>query len=277
MNKDEKVEKANEETYSECPKCERKIRESDKECPYCQYDLVNRPKIEKQEMETYKKWCLGGLIAIVFIVIIGLSINSNNTNTTTSANTTNKTNNTSNNTKNTTTKIEKAKVTVVDFSQMSKEEIQNWCNVNKVKCSITEDYSEAIPKGAFVNQSVNANSTMYEGDKVTIVYSLGKKPTIEQQNALKKAETYSSAMHMSKSKIYDQLTSEYGEGFTAEAAQYAIDNLVADWNANALAKAKSYQTTMNMSKQRIYSQLTSEYGEGFTASEAQYAINNLED
>ena len=47
-------------------------------------------------------------------------------------------------------------------------------------------------------------------------------------------------MHMSKAGIYDQLTSEYGEQFSAEAAQYAIDNVTADWNANALEKAKSY-------------------------------------
>ena len=99
---------------------------------------------------------------------------------------------------------------------------------------------------------------------------------IEYQNALKKAETYSSIMHMSKSKIYDQLTSEYGEGFTKEAAQFAMDNLEADWKANALAKAKSYQINMNMSKKRIYDQLTSEYGEKFTKEEAQYAIDNLE-
>ena len=30
---------------------------------------------------------------------------------------------------------------------------------------------------------------------------------------------------MSPSAIYDQLVSEYGEQFTAEEAQYAIDNL----------------------------------------------------
>ena len=30
---------------------------------------------------------------------------------------------------------------------------------------------------------------------------------------------------MSKSAIYDQLISEYGEQFTAEEAQYAIDDL----------------------------------------------------
>ena len=83
-------------------------------------------------------------------------------------------------------------------------------------------------------------------------------------------------MHMSKKGIYEQLTSEYGENFPAGAAQYAIDNLDADWNANALEKAKTYQNTMNMSKQRIYEQLTSEFGEGFTAEEAQYAIDHLD-
>lgn len=44
-------------------------------------------------------------------------------------------------------------------------------------------------------------------------------------NALKKAETYYKEMSMSKSAVYDQLISEYGEQFTKEEAQYAIDNL----------------------------------------------------
>ena len=83
-------------------------------------------------------------------------------------------------------------------------------------------------------------------------------------------------MHMSKKGIYDQLASEYGEKFDADAAQYAIDNVTADWNANALAKAKEYQKTLAMSKSAIYDQLTSEYGEKFTAEEAQYAVDNLE-
>lgn len=30
---------------------------------------------------------------------------------------------------------------------------------------------------------------------------------------------------MSPARIYEQLTSEYGEGFTPDEAQYAIDNL----------------------------------------------------
>ena len=82
-------------------------------------------------------------------------------------------------------------------------------------------------------------------------------------------------MYMSKASIYNQLTSEYGEKFTPEAAQYAIDNLDADWNANALKKAESYSDTMYMSKASIYDQLISEYGEMFTPEEAQYAIDNI--
>lgn len=98
----------------------------------------------------------------------------------------------------------------------------------------------------------------------------------EYRNALHKAENYSKMMHMSKQRIYDQLTSEYGEKFDAEAAQYAIDNIKGDYLEAALKSAKNYQETMNMSKDAIYDQLTSEYGEKFTAEEAKYAIDNLD-
>ena len=97
----------------------------------------------------------------------------------------------------------------------------------------------------------------------------------EYKSALRKAKSYADTMNMSKAGIYDQLTSEYGEKFTVEAAQYAIDNITVDWKENALKKAKLYQETMSMSPAAIYDQLTSEYGEKFTAEEAQYAIDNL--
>lgn len=97
----------------------------------------------------------------------------------------------------------------------------------------------------------------------------------EYKNALRKAESYAKTMYMSKAGIYDQLTSSAGEGFTPEAAQYAIDTIQWDWNANALKKAESYQENMAMSPSAIYDQLTSSAGEKFTPEEAQYAIDNL--
>lgn len=97
----------------------------------------------------------------------------------------------------------------------------------------------------------------------------------EYRSALNKATTYANTMNMSKKGVYDQLVSDYGEKFSAEAAQYAIDNVKADWNANALAKAKTYQDTMSMSPSAIHDQLTSTAGEKFTQAEADYAIQNL--
>lgn len=97
----------------------------------------------------------------------------------------------------------------------------------------------------------------------------------EYKSALRKAKVYSDTMSMSKEGLYDQLTSEYGEKFSAEAAQYAVDNLDVNWKENALKKAKVYQETMAMSPSAIYDQLVSEYGEKFTEEEAQYAVDNL--
>lgn len=98
---------------------------------------------------------------------------------------------------------------------------------------------------------------------------------VEYASALEKADTYVNYMYMSKAGLYDQLTSEYGEQFSEEAAQYALDNVDADWKANALEKAKSYQETMSMSPEAIRDQLVSEFGEQFTQEEADYAIANL--
>ncbi len=215
---------------------------------------------EKTKKPIYKKWWFW-VIVVLLVAIIGAGGSSNNTNTSTSTNSYQKN-----------TAVE---ITVADFSTMSRDEVQAWFDTNKINGKISDEYSSSVAKGTFISQSITANTVVHEGDKITVTYSLGKEPTTEEKNALKKAESYSKTMHMSKQGIYNQLTSSV-EGFTKEAAQYAIDNIDADWNANALAKAKSYQQTMSMSKQGVYNQLTSTV-EGFTKEQAQYAIDHLDD
>lgn len=97
----------------------------------------------------------------------------------------------------------------------------------------------------------------------------------EYVSALNSAQRYSDMMHMSRAGLYDQLTSEYGGQFTEEAAQYAIENVEADWNQNALESAKNYQDSMDMSPAAIRDQLVSDYGDQFTQEEADYAVENL--
>lgn len=214
---------------------------------------------EKEQKKAIYKKVWFWIIIIVITIIIGTSQSNNTVNTST----------------NNYERNNSVEVTIVDFSTMSKEESKAWMDTNKINGKITEEYSNDIEKGKFVSQSISANTIVHQGDKITIVYSLGKEPSTEEKNALKKAETYSNSLHMSKQGIYNQLTSSI-EGFTKEAAQYAIDNIEADWNKNALEKAKSYQTSMSMSSKAIYNQLVSSV-EGFTKSEAQYAIDYLED
>ena len=87
----------------------------------------------------------------------------------------------------------------------------------------------------------------------------------EYTSALKSAELYST-MYQSKAGIYDLLTidSEYGNKYSLEAAQYAIDNLQVDYKENALKSAQVYQEILPMSPEELFEQLTSEFGNQFT-------------
>lgn len=99
----------------------------------------------------------------------------------------------------------------------------------------------------------------------------------EYKVALKKANDYLSFMPFSKQGLFDQLTSEYGEKFPADAAQYAVDNVKTDWNKNALRAAITYRNEMHMSRAGICDQLISEYGDRYSAAEAQFAVDHLPD
>lgn len=142
-----------------------------------------------------------------------------------------------------------------------------------IACSLSGGNSESEPQNSASESATSEIST-------SSVITTTEKETepdvpVEYQSALKKAQIYSDTMYMSKQGIYDQLTSEYGDKFSEEAAQYAVDNVEADWKQNALKKAETYQETMAMSPEAIRDQLTSEYGEKFTQEEADYAVENL--
>lgn len=142
---------------------------------------------------------------------------------------------------------------------------------------VAEKQAKAEQEAKAAEEQAKAEQEVKDAEEAAKKAEEGKNSvSTEYKNALKQAETYSSSMHMSKQAIYDQLTSEYGGQFPADAAQYAIDNLGADYKQNALKSAETYQSMMSMSKQDIYDQLVSEYGGQFTPEEAQYAIDNLD-
>lgn len=137
--------------------------------------------------------------------------------------------------------------------------------------------ADANPTSA-ITEAVVTQTESIESLEATIIETTTEEnvPT-EYKNALRKAQIYSDTMFMSKRGLYDQLTSDYGEQFSKDAADYAIEHVDADWNENALRKAKHYQDTLAMSPSAIRDQLVSDYGEKFTKEEADYAIAHLND
>ena len=97
----------------------------------------------------------------------------------------------------------------------------------------------------------------------------------EWEQALKSAESYLDFSAFSYDGLYQQLTSQYGEGYPADAAQYAVDTVDVDWNEEAVQSAESYLDFTSFSRDGLYQQLTSQHGEGFTPEQAQYAIDTV--
>ena len=120
---------------------------------------------------------------------------------------------------------------------------------------------------------VGADGVWKEGQANTA--SSSNDSNSEYSTALGKAKSYNSLFHMSKKRMYRQLTSDFDK-FSNDAAQYAVDHLEADYKYNALFNAKNYRKLFNMSKSRLINQLTSSI-DGFTEEEANYAINHLDD
>jgi hypothetical protein len=103
------------------------------------------------------------------------------------------------------------------------------------------------------------------------------KGTVSQQNAYRSAQSYLSLTSFSRAGLIGQLTSEYGDGFPAGDAEFAVARLEAeggvDWNAEAAEAAKSYLELTSFSRQGLIDQLTSQYGDEFTPEQAEYGVS----
>ena len=89
------------------------------------------------------------------------------------------------------------------------------------------------------------------------------------------AESYLDSGHFSKKGLFDQLTSEYGEGFAKKDATFAVNHVKANYNAEAREAAESYLDSGHFSHNSLMDQLTSEYGEQFTKAQAAQAVKSV--
>lgn len=123
-----------------------------------------------------------------------------------------------------------------------------------------------------LTENLDEGNVIAETETIVVEEESSKEDEVprELRNALKSAEAYVKILPFSKEGLYEQLIFEE---YPVDAAQYAVDNLVTDWNANALKAAIQYQDIMPMSLSGLYDQLIFE---GYTTSQSQYAIDNLD-
>lgn len=89
----------------------------------------------------------------------------------------------------------------------------------------------------------------------------------EFDNALRSAKNYLNVSAFSQQGLADQLAFE---NYSPEAAQYAVENVDADWNEQAAKKAEEYMQLTPMSRQGLVDQLQFEK---FTPEQAEYGAS----
>lgn len=138
---------------------------------------------------------------------------------------------------------------------------------------LTLTASEAGDDWIVISQQPGAGSHPAEGLELSVT-SEAPKPvyTLEQENALGAAKQYLEYSAFSRQGLIDQLSSQYGSGFSVETATWAADTVGADWNAEAIEAAKQYLDFSSFSRQGLFDQLTSQYGGQFTPDEANQAL-----
>ena len=123
----------------------------------------------------------------------------------------------------------------------------------------TKTATKAAPKAAPTSRAVPADTG-----------------TTSQQNALRSAESYISYKGFSRLGLIDQLSSEYGDGFSKADATWAVDHLDGiDWNEQAVKAGRSYLDMKGFSRSGLIQQLSSPYGDQFTKAQATHAADVL--
>jgi len=103
--------------------------------------------------------------------------------------------------------------------------------------------------------------------------------TMSQKNAVRSAQNYLDFTAFSRDGLIEQLSSEYGDGFPREDAEFAVAYLeehdMVDWYEQAVLEAQSYLELTTFSRDGLIDQLSSEYGSQFTRDQAEYAADQV--
>ena len=103
--------------------------------------------------------------------------------------------------------------------------------------------------------------------------------TLSQQNAVKTAMNYVDLMAFSRKGLIDQMSSEYGDKYLREDAEFAVsyleENNLVDWDVEAVQCAQNYLDLTAFSKDGLIDQMSSDAGDKFSRKQAEYAASQV--
>lgn len=91
-----------------------------------------------------------------------------------------------------------------------------------------------------------------------------------QRKAVRSAKSYLSFQAFSRDGLIQQLSSQYGDGYSVSDATAAVNSLSVNWNAQAVKSANQYLEMMGFSCSGLIQQLSSDAGDKYTKSQATY-------
>ncbi|GED41472.1 hypothetical protein HHA02_08010 [Cobetia marina] len=95
-----------------------------------------------------------------------------------------------------------------------------------------------------------------------------------QANAVRSAKQYLSIGGFSRSGLINQLSSDYGDGYSVADATAAVDSLDIDWYKQAVRSANQYLKLQGFSCKGLIQQLSSGAGDRYTDSQAAYGARH---
>lgn len=101
-------------------------------------------------------------------------------------------------------------------------------------------------------------------------YVLAQSLSGPQKNAVRSAKSYLDMTGFSRAGLIDQLSSEFGDGYSVADATAAVDSLSVNWNEQAVRSAQQYLSMMGFSCKGLIDQLSADAGDKYTTSQATF-------
>lgn len=179
--------------------------------------------------------------------------------------------------------IQQTEVEAIEPSEEFKpiDPLDNFTTSQKNAILQAQSYLEFTPfsRSGLIEQLSSEYGNGYDiEDAIFAVEYLESENKVDwNEQAIKQANSYLESSPFSRLGLIDQLSSEYGSGYTIEEAENAIiyleENHFVDWYEQAVRQAECYLESFAFSKQELIDQLSSEYGSQFTIDEAEYGAN----